>query len=76
MSTHTRLTLENGTDEQLTSRLEYLLSSGERIVMEIPLPKNGPGAGSRTLLQIEAAILQRTADICHHTLAEIKQASE
>lgn len=74
MSTQTRLTLENGADDRLLSRLEYTLSSGERIVMEIPLPKTGPGAGSRTLKEVESAILQRTADICRHMLAEMPKA--
>lgn len=74
MNTQTRLTLENGAGDQLLSRLEYTLSSGEKIVMEIPLPKLGPGAGSQTLQQIEAAILQRTQDICRHMLAGLKRA--
>lgn len=75
MNAQSRLTLENGADDKLLSRLEYTLSSGEKIVMEIPLPKTGPGGGSRTLLQVETAILQRTKDICTNMLEKMRTES-
>ncbi|WP_313075816.1 hypothetical protein [Melaminivora sp.] len=73
MNTQSRLTLENGANDNLLSRLEYTLSSGEKIVMEIPLPKIAQGAGSRTIQEVEMAILQRTKEICSHMLDGLRK---
>ena len=65
MKPNTRLTLENATEGVLNATYELTFSNGESMRLSFHLPK---GQESRTLHEMELAMLRRAKEIAEHML--------